>query len=76
MRFSKALAYVADSPRPESWDAFRSRIDPGWIRQALDATGTASVRRRRLPAEQVLWIVLGFALLRDRSIVSTTWSGI
>lgn len=32
------------------------------------ATGTASVRRRRLPAEQVVWMVLGMALMRNESI--------
>lgn len=30
---------------------FRSLIDPEWIEEALQATGTATVRRRRLPAE-------------------------
>jgi hypothetical protein len=44
-------------------------LDPDWITTALTATGTASLRRRRLPAEQALWLVLGMALLRDRSIV-------
>ena len=27
------------------------------------------MRKRRLPAEQVVWLVLGMALFRDRSIV-------
>ncbi|MEQ1895747.1 MAG: IS4 family transposase [Planctomycetota bacterium] len=60
---------MAEFPRPETLDAFRSRIDPSWIQQALDATGTATLRRRRLPAGQVIWLVLGMALFRDRSIV-------
>jgi len=34
----------------------------------LAATGTATVRRRKLPAEYVVWLVIGMALLRDRSI--------
>ena len=34
----------------------------------MEATGTATLRRRRLPAEQVIWLVLGMALLRDRPI--------
>lgn len=69
MRLDKALAHVADAPRPETLDTFRSHIDAAWIRQALESTGTATMRRRRLPADQVVWIVLGMALLRDRSIV-------
>jgi Insertion element 4 transposase N-terminal len=32
------------------------------------ATGSATVRRRKLPAEYVAWIVIGMGLLRDRSI--------
>ena len=68
MQLRKALTQVADIPRPDSFDDFRRHIDPDWIREALDATGTATMRRRRLPAEQVVWLVLGIALLRDRSI--------
>lgn len=43
-------------------------INPAWIEQALAATGTATVRTRRLPAEQVIWLVLGMALYRHRPI--------
>jgi len=28
-----------------------------WIEEALASTGTASIRKRRLPAEQVVWLV-------------------
>jgi hypothetical protein len=54
---------------PTSIDRFHADIDPEWIDQALAATGTATLRRRRLPAEQVIWLVLGMALHRNRSIV-------
>ena len=54
---------------PGSIARFRSSIAPEWIDEALLSTGTATVRRRRLPAEQVVWLVLGMALMRDRSIV-------
>jgi hypothetical protein len=47
---------------------FAASIDPEWIEQALSATGTASARKRKFPAEQVVWLVLGMALLADRSI--------
>ena len=39
-----------------------------WIDEALDATGTASIRRRRLPAEQVVWLVIALALYRHQSM--------
>ena len=57
---------------PDVEDAAFSRmvesIEPEWIEEALAATGTASVRHRRLPAEQVLWLVLGMALYRPEAI--------
>lgn len=33
-----------------------------WIEEALACTGTASIRKRRLPAEQVVWLVIALAL--------------
>lgn len=51
-----------------SFTLFAETLDPRWITQALEATGTASVRRRKLPAEYVVWLVIGMGLLRDRSI--------
>jgi hypothetical protein len=48
---------------------FQESIDPTWVLEALAATGTATLRRRRFPAEQVIWLVLGMALFRDLPIV-------
>ena len=47
-------------------------IDPTWITQALTATGKASIRRRKLPAEQVIWLVIALALYRGQSIPEVT----
>jgi hypothetical protein len=52
----------------ELLDRFRGSIDPDWIDEALEATGTATVRRRRLPAEQVVWLVLGMGIYRNKPI--------
>lgn len=65
--FSEALAYTA-AVTPGNYTTFRRHIDPAWIEEALATTGTATLRRRRLPAEQVVWLVIGMALVRDRSI--------
>lgn len=54
---------------PESFARFAASLDPAWIPQALAATGTASIRRRKLPADQAVWLVLGMGLFADRSIV-------
>jgi len=53
---------------PARLDAFSRSIQPGWIHQALSACQKASIRRRRLPAEQAVWLVLMMGLLRDLSI--------
>jgi hypothetical protein len=68
MGFDQAFHAAATFASPPDLDDFRKRIDPAWIDAALAATGTATVRRRRLPSEQVIWIVLGMGLFRDRPI--------
>jgi hypothetical protein len=63
-----ALVETAEQPGGETLATFQRSIDPEWIEEALRVTGTATLRKRRLPAEQVIWLVLGMALLRDRPI--------
>ena len=69
MRLGSSLAATAEFPRPETFAAFAEHLPQEWIERALQATGTATLRKRRLPAEQVVWLVLGMALFRNRSIV-------
>ena len=67
MPLDDAFECIADVI-PGDLKRFQRHIDPVWIDEALEATGTATIRRRRLPAEQVVWMVLGMALLRDDAI--------
>ena len=53
---------------PDTFDRFSQLIPAVWIEQALQATGTASLRRRRLPAERLIWLVIGLALFRNEPI--------
>lgn len=53
---------------PPSIERFSELIDPGWIDEALQATGTVSLRRRRLPADRLVWLVIGLALFRNEPI--------
>jgi hypothetical protein len=66
------MARVADRvvvpPSGELLPKFVASLDPDWIEEALAATGTATIRRRRLPAEQVVWLVIGMCLFRDLSM--------
>jgi Insertion element 4 transposase N-terminal/Transposase DDE domain len=68
MNFDRSIASVAAFANPPQFEDLRRNIDAEWIEQALHATGTATLRRRRLPAEQVVWLVIGMALFRNRSI--------
>jgi hypothetical protein len=62
-------ALLAATIAPETGlDVFSSELDLDVIRRALEATGTATIRRRKLPAESVVWIVVGMGLFRDRPI--------
>src|SRR5512132_4192513 len=68
MHLERSLQEVAVRS-PETFDGIRRHIDPDWIEEALHATNTATIRRRRLPAVQVIWLVIGMALFRNRAIV-------
>ena len=68
MGLGKAMLAVGAGERAASFEEFSAAIDPQWITAALAATGTASLRRRKLPAEYVVWLVIGMALFRDRAI--------
>jgi hypothetical protein len=68
MDLAEALLEVGTGRADASFALFAQTLDPQWIDAALQATGAASVRRRKLPAEYVVWVVIGMGLLRDRSI--------
>ena len=62
------LASVATTANPGVAEQFREHIDPAWVDEALKATGTATVRHRRLPAPRVVWLIIAMALFRNRPI--------
>lgn len=68
MNLGQRLEAVGHQIHSESFDVFRQSIDPAWIDHALRATGSLSLRHRKLPAESAVWTIIGMALLRDRSI--------
>jgi transposase IS4-like protein/DDE family transposase len=68
MHLDKALAAAAEFPVPETLEQFKKHIPAEWVEEALSWAGTATVRRRRLPAEQVVWLVIAMGLFRDRPI--------
>lgn len=62
--FTEALEFTA-AFTPEAFPNLVRHLDPVLIEEALLATGTATIRRRRLPADRTVWLMLGMALLRD-----------
>ena len=54
---------------PASFAALMRHVRQEWIHRALGCLkGAATIRRRKLPADRALWLVIGMALFRERSI--------
>jgi Insertion element 4 transposase N-terminal/Transposase DDE domain len=68
MRLSESIDLVSEFGLPENFDRLKEHLDPAWIEEALQLAGTATIRRRRLPAEQVIWLVIAMALYRNQPI--------
>lgn len=67
--FTESLEFTSEFT-PRTWPNLTKHLDPAWIEEALHATGTATIRRRRLPAEQTVWLLLGMAVMRDMPIAT------
>ncbi len=59
---------VTAAATPVAFPNLLRHLDPTWVEEALLNTGTATLRRRRLPADRMVWLVLGMAVLRDMPI--------
>lgn len=64
----QALHDVAHVALPDTLAGLKQHLDPSWIEEALTWSGTTTIRRRRLPAEQIVWLVIGMALYRREPI--------
>ncbi len=62
------LDYVQTFVKPESLNIFQKILLLEWVEIVLKTTNKASIRRRKLPAELVVWLIIGMGLYRDRSI--------
>ncbi len=62
------LLLASELPLAPDWRRLGEHLPYEWIADALTYTGNASIRRRRLPAQQVVWLVIAMALYRHRSI--------
>lgn len=63
-----ALHFLADGLESPDWRRLGQYLPYEWVEEAVASTDAASIRRRRLPAEQVVWLVVALALYRHKSI--------
>lgn len=68
MRFEQALNETGRFGVADNLERLREHVPAGWIEAALEWTGTTTIRRRRLPADQVVWLVIGMGLFRNEPI--------
>lgn len=68
MNQSDAILFASEVPVPFDWNRLGEHLPFEWIEAALAEQGKASIRHRRLPAQQVVWLVVALALYRHRSI--------
>lgn len=53
---------------PQSLSTLQQSLPLEWVELAFGSTDKASIRRRKLPAELVVWLVVAMGHFRDRSI--------
>ena len=68
MGLASSFVSLGDGTLPASFEGLQSHVDIEWIETALAQNGVATVRKRKLPAGHVVWLVIGMALHRDRPI--------
>lgn len=66
--FDDAIHFLVETQETPDWERLGQNLPYEWIEQAVAYTGRASIRQRRLPAEQVVWLVVALALYRHQSI--------
>jgi hypothetical protein len=65
---SSQLSITTEMMQAIGFDRLAAHLPYELIEQALNAHGVASIRRRRLPAEQVVWLIIALALFRRQSM--------
>jgi transposase IS4-like protein/DDE family transposase len=68
VNLDEALHEAAAFSVGDRLEGLKQHLNAAWIEEALAASGTVSLRRRRLPADQVVWMVVGMGLIRNQSI--------
>jgi hypothetical protein len=68
MSLSSSLVALGEGTLPASFDGLRSHLPLDWIKSSLKRHGVATFRKRKLPVENVVWLIVGMCLFRNRPI--------
>ena len=63
MRIVQALDFLHAS-NPAQFESLSDLISPELIMTLLDEEGVATLRRRRMPMERLVWAIIGMAIFR------------
>lgn len=66
--FDDAIHFLTEMLEEPDWGRLGQHLPFEWIEEAIDSTEAASIRKRRLPAEQVVWLVVALAIYRHKSV--------
>lgn len=65
--FARSLQATVATLHLDRLRTIRERIDPAWIAAALEGHFKLAIRRRKLPPDVVIWLVIGISLFGDKS---------
>lgn len=69
MRLESELATAFNSCNTfHTFEKYAELLSPELIQQGFEQAGVATIRKRRLPLETVLWSVIGMSLYRQKSV--------
>ncbi|WP_281561751.1 IS4 family transposase [Thalassomonas sp. RHCl1] len=73
MRLESELATTFRSCNTfHTFEKYAELLSPDLIKQGFEKAGVATVRKRRLPLEAVLWSIIGMSLFRQKSVWDIT----
>ena len=67
MELSEALARTSIN-RLTEFHSLADVLEPDVIQSCLEANGVATLRKRKLPMDAMIWTVIGMALFRTESV--------
>ena len=68
MPIHQSLLDLGDLLNFSDMSTFTQHIPIEWVESALHLSSQATIRRRRLPTDQVLWLVLGMGIFRNEPV--------